>query len=206
MNDDREIKKRIIQKAEILFQNVGYSKVTMEEIALGLGISKKTLYKHFSNKEHILKELVDHAKCEIEEYVDKLIEDRKTEFIVKLQNFMSFVVSHFARLSNPIIQDLIKNQPEIWKEIQEFRKKNAYDCFTRLVNQGVKNKVFRDDINSEVVTLLYFSAVSSMMNLETLSQLPVTADEAYKIIIKILFEGIFTAEGRKKFKNKIGKE
>jgi hypothetical protein len=42
-----------------------------------------------------------------------------------------------------------------------------------------------------------------MLNLETLSQLPVTADEAYKIIVRVLFEGIFTSEGRKKFKNKI---
>lgn len=203
MNNENEIQKRIIHKAEEMFQQYGYSKVTMEEIAENLGISKKTLYKHFSNKEHILKEIVNGAKCEIETYVDNLIEDKQTEFITKLQNFMAFVVSHFSRLSNPIVQDLVKNQPEIWKEIQEFRKKNAQDCFTRLINQGIKNGIFRDDINSEVVTMLYFSAVHGMLNLETLSQLPVTADEAYKIIVRVLFEGIFTSEGRKKFKNKI---
>ena len=116
---------------------------------------------------------------------------------------MAFVVSHFSRLSNPIVQDLVKNQPEVWKEIQEFRKKNAHDCFTRLIQQGIRSGVFRDDINSEVVTMLYFSAVHGMLNLETLSQLPITADEAYKIIVRVLFEGIFTSEGRKKFKNKI---
>lgn len=200
---DIEVKEKILQTTKEMFYKYGYSKVTMEEIAADLGISKRTLYKHFSNKEHILKEIVNGAKCEIEAYVENLIDDKKTEFITKLQNFMAFVVSHFSRLSNPIVQDLVKNQPEVWKEIQEFRKKNAHDCFTRLIEQGIRNGVFRDDINSEVVTMLYFSAVHGMLNLETLSQLPITADEAYKIIVRVLFEGIFTSEGRKKFKNKI---
>jgi AcrR family transcriptional regulator len=203
MNNDAEVRNRILSKANEMFQSYGFSKVTMEEIAADLGISKKTLYKHFSNKEHLLKEIVNNAKCEIEVYVNKLIEDKETEFIAKLQNFMAFVVSHFSRLSNPIVQDLVKNQPEVWKEIQDFRKKNAHDCFSRLINQGVKNGIFRDDLDTEVVTMLYFSAVNSMLNLETLSKLPVTANEAYKILVRVLFEGIFTSEGRKKFKNKI---
>ena len=203
MNRDVEIKEKILLSTKDMFYKYGYSKVTMEEIAANLGISKRTLYKHFSNKEHILKEIVNVAKCEIETYVDNLIEDKETEFIIKLQNFMAFVVSHFSRLSNPIVQDLVKNQPEVWKEIQQFRKKNAHDCFSRLIKQGIENGIFRDDINSEVVTMLYFSAVHGMLNLETLSQLPITADEAYKIIVRVLFEGIFTSEGRKKFKNKI---
>ncbi len=203
MTRDTELKEKILLSTKEMFYKHGYSKVTMEEIASDLGISKKTLYKHFSNKEHILKEIVNSAKCEIETYVEILLDDKKTEFITKLQNFMAFVVSHFSHLSNPIVQDLVKNQPRVWKDIQEFRKKNAHDCFTRLIQQGIKSGVFRDDINSEVVTMLYFSAVHGMLNLETLSQLPITADEAYKIIVRVLFEGIFTSEGRKKFKNKI---
>src|SRR3989339_1516482 len=203
MTRDIEIKEKILQATKDMFYKYGYSKVTMEEIAADLGISKRTLYKHFSNKEHILREIVNNAKCEIETYVDNLIDDKETEFIIKLQNFMAFVVSHFSRLSNPIVQDLVKNQPEVWKDIQQFRKKNAHDCFSRLIKQGIENGIFRDDINSEVVTMLYFSAVHGMLNLEALSQLPITADEAYKIIVHVLFEGIFTSEGRKKFKNKI---
>lgn len=203
MTRDTETKQRILLNTKEMFYKHGYSKVTMEEIAADLSISKKTLYKHFSNKEHILKEIVNGAKCEIETFVDNLIEDKETEFITKLQNFMAFIVSHFSRLSNPFVQDLVKNQPEVWNEVNEFRKKNAHDCFTRLINQGIKNGIFRDDINSEVITLLYFSAVHGMLNFETLAQLPITADEAYKLIVRVLFEGIFTSEGRKKFRNKI---
>jgi AcrR family transcriptional regulator len=83
MANDQEMKQRIESKAQEMFYRYGYSRVTMEEIASTLGISKKTLYKHFSNKEHLLKEIVHKTKCEIEAFVNKLIEDDKTEFVVK---------------------------------------------------------------------------------------------------------------------------
>ena len=81
MTRDIEIKERILQTTKEMFYKFGYSKVTMEEIAADLGISKKTLYKHFSNKEHILKEIVNGAKCEIETYVENLLDDKKTDLI-----------------------------------------------------------------------------------------------------------------------------
>jgi hypothetical protein len=67
--------------------------------------------------------------------------------------------------------------------------------------QGIENGIFRKDIHCDVVALIYFSAVNNMLNAEVLSQLPFTADQAYNIIVSILFEGIFTTEGRKKYKS-----
>jgi AcrR family transcriptional regulator len=201
MASANEIKQRILSKAEDLFFQVGYSKVRMEEIASALLMSKKTLYKHFSNKEHILKEIVREKKCAVESYVDELIADTKLEFITKLNNFLLFITSHFSRLAHPTIHDLVKSQPEIWNEIQEFRKKNAYTCFSKLINQGKESGVFRNDFHSDVAVQLYFSAIHNLLNLETLSQLPVTIDEAYRDIIKIFFEGIFSEQGRMKYNN-----
>lgn len=194
-----EVKQRILTKAEEMFLQFGFSKVTMEEIASTLSMSKKTLYKHFENKEHILKEIIRNKKCAVETYVEELIADKSTEFITKLKNFLNFVTSHFSKLSHPNIQDLVKSQPEVWNEIQEFRKKNAYVTFSKLINHGKESGVFRKDFNSDVAVNLYFSAIHAMLNLEILSQLPVTVNEAYNHIIKIFFEGIFSEEGRKKY-------
>ncbi|MDQ7816670.1 MAG: TetR/AcrR family transcriptional regulator [Melioribacteraceae bacterium] len=198
---EKEVKQRILIKVEEMFFQFGYSKVTMEEIASVLSMSKKTLYKHFDNKEHILREIIREKKCEIETYVDKLIADSETEFITKLKNFLTFITAHFSKLSHPNIQDLVKSQPEAWNEIQEFRKKNAYNSFSKLINQGKESGVFREDFHSDVAVQLYFSAIHGMLNHQTLSQLPVTTDQAYNDIIKILFEGILSEQGRKKYIN-----
>src|ERR1035437_7194259 len=117
MNEEKEIKDRIRVRAYEMFSQYGYSKITMEEIAGNLGISKKTLYKHYSNKENILKEIVSTAKCEIETFIETLINNKKLQFIEKLKMFMNFVAKQTARLENPMIHDLMKSNPEIWNDI-----------------------------------------------------------------------------------------
>lgn len=196
---EKEVKQRILNKTEEMFYKFGYSKVTMEEIASSLTMSKKTLYKHFDNKENILREIIRTKKCEVESYVEELIADTKTEFITKLKNYLSFVTIHFSKLSHPNIQDLVKSQPAAWNEIQEFRVKNAYNAFSKLINQGKESGIFRNDFQSDVAVQLYFSAIHGLLNPQTLSQLPTTANEAYSDIIKIFFEGIFSEQGREKY-------
>ncbi len=199
MNNDLEVKNRILKKANDMFQSFGYSKVSMEEIASELGISKKTLYKHFSNKEHLLKEILSTIKCEVDNFIEGLIADKSMEFIEKLKRFMNFIAKQGARLEGPIVRDLMKNHPEFWRDIDEFRKKKAYTNLSRLIEQGIKSGIFRKDVNTEVVVLAYVSSIHSLINPEVLARLPISADQVFKDLVKILFEGIFTTVGRKKY-------
>ena len=136
MNEENEIKDRIRIRADEMFNQYGYSKITMEEIAATLGISKKTLYKHYSNKESILKEIVSTAKCEIESFIEELINNKKLQFIEKLKIFMNFIAKQTARLESPLTDDLMKCTPEIWHDIVEFRKNRTYKHFSELIEQG----------------------------------------------------------------------
>ena len=200
MNNDVEVKNRILKKTDDMFQSFGYSKVTMEEIASGLGISKKTLYKHFSNKEHILKELLNAIKCEVDSFTETLISDKSMEFIEKLKRFMNFIARLGSKMEGPLVHDLMRNHPEFWRDIQEFRHKKAHSNLSRLIEQGMKSGIFRKDINTEVVVIAYVNAIHSLINPDVLSRLPISADQVFKEVVKILFEGIFTTEGRKKYK------
>jgi len=200
MNEDNEIKDRIRMRADEIFSQHGYSKITMEEIASTLGISKKTLYKHYSNKESILKEIVSTAKCEIEIFIEELINNKKLAFIEKLKLFMNFIAKQTVRLESPMIHDVMKCNPEIWHEILEFRKNRFYKQFSELIEQGKKSRIFNKDLNTEVIVITYVSAVHSLISPGILSTLPISADQAYMEIMKIFFEGIFTEEGRHKYK------
>lgn len=203
MNHDNETKQRILSKTEEMFYRYGYSKITMEEIAAELGISKKTLYKHFSNKEHLIKELIISIKCEVDAFIEPLISDKKMEFIEKLKRFMNFIAKTGSKLEGPMVRDMMKNHPEFWRDIQEFRKKKAHSNLSRLIEQGIKSGIFRKDVHKEVIVLAYVGAIHSLINPEVLAQLPISADQVFKEVIKILFEGIFTTEGRKKYRTKI---
>lgn len=199
MNEENEIKDRIRSRAEEMFNKYGYSKITMEEIAATLGISKKTLYKHYSNKENILKEIVNSAKCEIETFIEELINNKKLQFIEKLKIFMNFIAKQTVRLESPMIHDIMKCNPEIWHDIVEFRQNRTYKHFSELIEQGKKSGTFTKKINTEVIVIAYVSAVHSLISPGILSTLPISADQAYMEILKIFFDGIFTEEGRNKY-------
>ena len=204
MNDEAEIKEKILMLAEEKFHQFGFSKVTMEEIASDLAISKKTLYKNFSNKEHILKEIFEQNKCEFEGFIDDLLQNGELEFIDKLKTLMDYIVKNSPKFNGQLIIDLKKNHPVLWKEIEDFRHKKAYGQISTLLNEGKIAGVFRNDIKAEVITIIYMSAIHGLINPEVLAVLPITFEQVHKIVTQILMEGILSEEGRNKYKsNKI---
>ena len=89
--EENEIKERILNKSGEMFLQVRISKVTMEEIAAELGMSKKTLYKFFQGKEQLLKEMVKDIKCKLEDNVSELWGNNETPFLEKLKNLMNCI-------------------------------------------------------------------------------------------------------------------
>jgi hypothetical protein len=199
MAEEIEIKQKILLKADEMFRQYGFSKVTIEEISAELGISKKTLYKHFDNKEHILKEIVRTTKCEVDQFIEELMNDKELPFIEKLRRFMNFIAKQAKKLDGTMVHDLMKTHPEVWKDIDEFRTKHAYKNLSLLIKEGVADGIFRNDVNTDVVVLTYVASIHTLINPENISKLPLSADQAFRDILKILFEGIFTDTGRQKY-------
>ena len=199
MHEEKEVKERILRQAEQLFIQFGYSKVTMDEIAASLGMSKKTLYKFFPGKETLVKEMITTMKCSIDEHIDAVWKNEKMDFMDKLKSVMNFIGKQTTKLQGPLLEDLHKNIPEVWKEIHDFRRANAVERFTTFINEGIKTGVFRKDIDRELIVLFYLHAIQGLINPETLSQLPYSANQVFDAIIRIIFEGILTEEGRNQY-------
>jgi len=199
MHEEKEVKERILRQSEQLFIQFGYSKVTMDEIAASLGMSKKTLYKFFPGKEALVKEMITTMKCSIDEHIDFVWNNEEMDFMDKLKSVMNFIGKQTTKLQGPLLEDLHKNIPEVWKEIHDFRKENAVKRFTAFINEGVKSGVFRKDIDRQLIVLFYLHAIQGLINPETLSQLPYSANQVFDAIIRIIFEGILTEEGRNEY-------
>jgi|YelNatPaOPRAMG01_1025707.scaffolds.fasta_scaffold00220_34 AcrR family transcriptional regulator len=197
--EEKEIKDRIFTTAEELFMIHGFAKVTMDEIASSLGISKKTLYKFFSGKENLVKELIKNRQCEIEDYINKIWLDKELDFVAKLKKMMDYLGKQSSKLRSPFFDDLRKTMPEIWNEVHDLKKIKGLQKATELFNLGVEHNVFRNDLGKEIIILIYTSAIENIMKPETLSQIPYTGSQAVETVFKVIFEGILTEEGRAKY-------
>jgi AcrR family transcriptional regulator len=197
--EDNELKERILNKAQEVFFQYGYTRVKMDEIADALGISKKTLYKFFEGKENLLREIIERIKLNIRTNCDVICENSNMEFIQKLKTLMDYIAKTSSLLRGPLPEDIQKNHPEIWRDVNEHRKKESLAKFAGLINEGVTSGDFRKDIDQQVIVLAYVNAVSSLINPELLMQLPYTGHQVFEMLIKIIFEGILTDEGRQKY-------
>jgi AcrR family transcriptional regulator len=197
--EDIEIKGRILTKAGEMFQQFGFSRVTMEEIAAELGMSKKTLYKFFSGKEQLLKEMVTGMKCKLEDYVLELWGNNEISFLEKLKNLMNYIGNQSSAFRGPLAHDLQKNFPSLWEEIKESRRTHSFEKFSLLINEGIDKGVFRKDIDQQIILLLYIHAIQGILNPEVLTQLPYTYNQVFDSIMRVFLEGIFTEEGRHQY-------
>ncbi len=194
---ETETRARIFAAADEMFMQHGYSKVTMEEIASGLGISKKTLYRFFPNKRELLRELMTERQSEFMEHIEVIWKREDLDFVGKFRSTLDFVGERSSKMNK--FQDVQKIAPDIWKEIHDFKKEKIFQRVRRLFEAGFETGIFRSDIDRDIVLLVYTHAVESIVNPEALSELPCTAGQAFEAISKIIFEGILTEEGRSKY-------
>jgi len=195
--DEKERRERILNKAEEMFLQFGYAKVTMEEIASGLGISKKTLYKFFPNKEALLKELVSDRQCEFMTHIDEIWNRTDIDFIGKFRKTLDTFGESSSKVSR--FHDIEKSVPEVWKQIHAFKKDKGLDKVRKLLSLGFESGILRSDLNRDIIILLYTNAVESLITPEVLSELPYSGPQVFEAISKIIFEGILTEEGRRKY-------
>jgi len=198
---DTAAKAKIVRQASALFFQFGPSKVTMEEIASQLAMSKKTLYKHFDSKEVLLEAVVEDFQCSMHCTVQPILEaaynaneEEFTAILGKLGEDLAILISRSA--SSPMFGDIQRNYPEVWQMLEERRRENITKSLSTVLEQGVQRGIFRHEVNFEVFLRLYINALEYIMNPNVLAALPITAADAYKMLLNIFFVGMFSDKGR----------
>ncbi|MBI5021307.1 MAG: TetR/AcrR family transcriptional regulator [Ignavibacteriales bacterium] len=195
---EAEIKNRILITARDQFFSHGFSRVTVDEIAAKMGMSKKTIYKYYPSKDDLVGAVTAKTLSEVEKCCKQIIENPVLDFAEKLQQMMTHAALHIAKMGKPLIEDLEKNAPHVWKQISDFRSKRILEDFGKLLKEGVAKGVFRKDIDQQLMLMIYNNMIENVISPEVLTQIPFTASQVYETIVKIFFEGIMTKNTKSK--------
>lgn len=144
------MKERIQQKADELFNKYGIRSVTMDEIASQLGMSKKTIYQYFSDKD----ELVDAVIAEVIEFSRLCCErDRVEAHDAVHEVFLALdMVGKIFRNMNPgILFDLERYHPRTFRRFLEHKNKYLYQTIKLNMERGVAEGLYRAEMNVEIV-------------------------------------------------------
>ncbi len=159
---------KILEKAGKMFLTLGFKSVTMDDIAQELSISKKTLYKYFSNKVS----LVDAATEEVQKAVDEAIMYIKNlqhnaieeEFAVK-----AIFKEMFKNTKTSPMYQLKKYYPEIYERLKENEVCIFRDCNLDNLTKGIAQGLYRPSINKELISSFYFSLIFGVFENENYS-------------------------------------
>ncbi len=196
------LREQIVARAQELFFAQGFAKVTTDEIATGLGISKKTLYLHFTSKEELFRAAVMKLRTDVATSIDRLVDDPELTFPEKLGKIMDGMAAKIGRVQRPYIEDLQKRFPDLWKELEEFRRDRIVSNFGKLFAEASRTGMLRPDIDPKLFAMMHLTLIQNIANPQTVMQLSLSLVEIFRTITAVLIEGILTDEARGAFRNR----
>lgn len=178
----------ILEVAERIFFQFGYTNSSMEEIANECGMSKKTIYKHFASKEEVLMECVKRKIDINSKRISDIIYSEDIKFHDKIEKIILATSENFKEIDISFLYDIKKSCKEAWKLIENHKLNHIPKNFTDLITDGIKNGYVKKDVKAEIVAYIYLSA---MLNLLDSSFFSNTSNYSILEIIKEIDNTIF---------------
>jgi len=200
----KSLKELILEKTRELFLTIGFKSVTMDQIAFDMGISKKTIYNFFENKNELVKAVTSYMFNSITKGVTE-IKKNSDNPINELYDINLFLIKYLKKESVSPLYQLEKYYPLIHKEIN----KKQFDFITKSttgsLNNGIKLGLFRKDIKIDFISRLYFKGMIGIRDLDTF---PLNLYDPVSLKIDFIeyhLRAIVTENGLKKLNHFINK-
>ena len=187
-----ELKERIIATATEAFTTKGIKSITMDDIAAALGISKRTLYEVFVDKESLLKDCILTVQAERDRYLQEVYEQSHNVLEVILAVFQKSIVM-FHKTNKRFFED-IKKYPKVYNMMKE-RSESDSEKTMSFFMLGVEQGIFRSDVNFAIVNLLVREQFDVLLNTDVCNEYSFI--EVYESIMFTYIRGISTEKGAK---------
>ncbi|MEC7415171.1 MAG: TetR/AcrR family transcriptional regulator [Bacteroidota bacterium] len=159
------MKEKIIDVAISEFSNFGFKSVTVDDIALKMGVSKKTIYTHFSKKETLVEtSVMKHFDIVIEKIL--FISKHSKDPIIELYQMNKEALKHLSNEKNSPIYQLQKYYKNIYLKLQTKEFTVLGEMFSKSLLRGIETGLFRSEINIDFVTRIFFNGIRGIQDLE----------------------------------------
>lgn len=188
-------KEQIVEAARKLFTKYGYKKVSMDEIAKEAGVTKKTVYAYFKDKDELFKYFI-FEEVDVMKKLVKEVEDRNLPFFdmvhqtiyevlkhKKQENFLLTITKEAEALKNPTVIEAVKI---LDTEVKKFIK----DKLTYAIEHE-----YIKPYNVDVLTFIIYKVYIALMFEWDLEKMPLNEKEISDNVLQVLKNGIINKKG-----------
>ena len=191
-----EVRERIIVESGTLFGKYGIKSMTMDALAEEMGISKRTIYERFKDKDTLLLEVIRYYQQRTKENAHKLI-DQSDNAIEALFRIIRMTISQMAQLNPTFLHDFKKYHNKVFKAIAQQEDIRDFSITSKLLETGIEQGVFRDDIHIGIVNHTLHTLFDLFGHESRLIDEGFHRKEMFDHIIIPYFRGISTEKGQK---------
>ncbi|GAB3642192.1 TetR/AcrR family transcriptional regulator [Spirosoma arcticum] len=157
------MKERILTASEQLFWKYGIRSVTMEDIAKGLGISKKTIYQHFTDKEDILYQVIQQkVNADMTEMNCMAVETANP--IEELMMVLEMMRKNQHEVNPSLIIDIKRYYPQAFGLFRQHIDQHIMKSILENIQKGMSQGLYRSDINPAILARVRVEQIELAFN------------------------------------------
>jgi len=190
---------RILEFSKKKFHSEGFYKTSMDELSKGLGISKKTIYKHFPSKDILVEQICTCTSEQITGTIDEIV-DADKDVIWKFVKILNMYSNLTMNISGKWLRDLQIHSPGEAAKIDERRRAKTIDILTKLLQQGKREKLI-ENFPAPIIINAFTATIGSIMKPDFLMTNKLSVYQAFDGTFNFLLNGMLTDKGKKKLKS-----
>lgn len=190
MKEEHDILDRVLS----LFKRYGFRRVTMDDIANELGVSKKTIYHDFRDKDDLISRVIDFDLDQSRSILEGVYQS-SSKALDEL--FMVNQKIHMVRAcySPTFYYDLRRYSPEIYRRWIGDKRQNMYDLITQNLQKGKLEGVYRQEIDESIIGRLYMARIEMLDSNEIIEEIDSRSSNFMKEVFSYHLHGICNHKG-----------
>lgn len=146
-----DVKERIQQKARELYMRYSVRSVTMDDIAEQTGVSKKTIYQFFADKDELV-EAVFLAEVQESEICCDADRAHSANAIEEVFRAMEMVERMFRSMNPAVLYDTQKYHPKAYRHFEKHKNDYLQAVVRENLQRGIQEGLYREDLNEDIIT------------------------------------------------------
>jgi AcrR family transcriptional regulator len=174
----------------------GFRRVSMDDLAAELRISKKTLYASFPSKSSLVEAVLKAKFDEVEADLSRLASEHSSDMEEAIHGFLQRVQRHTSEIHPPFVRDLGRETPELFRIVEHRRRRLIRRHVGGLFKKGRKAGLIRRDIPVHLLIEILLGAVEAIITPTKVTELGLTLERGYSTVIRVILEGAIERRSR----------
>jgi TetR/AcrR family transcriptional regulator, cholesterol catabolism regulator len=187
-------RQRIIEDAAEMFRTYGIRAVTMDMLAQQMGISKRTIYENFSDKNELLVGVLQWMAVKQKELTTRAF-DESENVIEAIFSLFDRMNEHFMNMSPAFRLDIIKHHNDIIRKLKDKREYQYPPDNSEMLKRGVKEGIFRKELDVEMTNQCLFEVMRMSHDKDSFNLENVNKSDLFRNFYINYLRGISTQKG-----------